>query len=87
MTEAAEFGEIYKLEVVEIPTNVAGASARTRTTRSTAPAREKYDAIVDADRASAARGSQPVLVGTVSIEKSETLADAAQEARRSRTTC
>ena len=36
MTEADEFAEIYKLDVVEIPTNVR-ASATTRTTRSTAP--------------------------------------------------
>ena len=37
-TEADEFIEIYKLEVVEIPTNRAGRRASTRTTRSTAPA-------------------------------------------------
>ncbi len=41
-TEADEFAEIYKLDVVEIPTNRA-VSATTKTTRSIAPAREKLD--------------------------------------------
>ena len=45
MTEADEFAEIYKLDVVEIPTNVAVRRATTRTTRSTAPPREKYEAV------------------------------------------
>ena len=50
MTEAAEFGEIYRLEVVEIPTNVRGRAARTPTTRSIARSREKYARHRQADR-------------------------------------
>jgi len=71
MTEAEEFGDIYKLEVIEIPTNEPVRREDTddevyRTTR------EKYDAIVQHVLASRER-HQPVLVGTVSIEKSEAL--------------
>src|ERR1700688_3134865 len=72
-TEADELFDIYKLEVVEIPTNVAVARLdeddevyRTQT--------EKYAAILaEVERANARL--QPVLVGTASIEKSEVLAD------------
>ena len=71
MTEAGEFQEIYKLEVVDIPTNVPCIRADNddevyRT------AGEKYDAIVAMIEECRDRG-QPVLVGTVSIEKSEHL--------------
>ena len=71
MTEAAEFGEIYKLEVVEIPTNqpVKRIDADDEVYRT---AREKAVAIVDLID-EARKRSQPVLVGTVSIEKSEAL--------------
>ena len=71
MTEAGEFSEIYKLEVVEIPPHRAilrddqnDVVYRT--------AREKYDAIVELIEECRER-QQPVLVGTVSIEKSEYL--------------
>ena len=72
-TEADELFDIYKLEVVEIPTNVQVARLdeddevyRTQT--------EKYAAILaEVERANARL--QPVLVGTASIEKSEVLAD------------
>jgi preprotein translocase subunit SecA len=72
-TEANEFMEIYDLDVVEIPTNVPVARADDddeiyRTIE------EKNDAIVETIRDCAARG-QPVLVGTVSIEKSESLSE------------
>jgi preprotein translocase subunit SecA len=71
MTEATEFSEIYKLEVIEVPTNEPCIRLDTddevyRT------AGEKYDAIVTQILECRAR-QQPVLVGTVSIEKSETL--------------
>jgi len=71
-TEAEEFMEIYKLGVVEIPTNrpvqrVDEHDAVYRT------AREKYEAIVKAIHEAHAKG-QPMLVGTTSIEKSEMLA-------------
>jgi preprotein translocase subunit SecA len=71
-TEASEFHEIYKLEVVEIPTNmpVARADDDDEVYRT---AGEKYKAIIDEIKAANAKG-QPVLVGTVSIEKSEALA-------------
>ncbi|WP_213288373.1 preprotein translocase subunit SecA [Bradyrhizobium sp. sGM-13] len=72
-TEADELFDIYKLEVVEIPTNLPVARLdeddevyRTQT--------EKYAAILaEIERANARL--QPVLVGTASIEKSEVLAD------------
>jgi preprotein translocase subunit SecA len=72
MTEAEEFGDIYKLEVIEIPTNEPLIRDDTddevyRTTR------EKYDAIVE-HVVECRKRQQPVLVGTVSIEKSEALA-------------
>src|SRR5579862_2270596 len=71
LTEAAEFAEIYKLDVIEIPTNEPCIRQDTddevyRTTR------EKYDAIVE-HVLECRRRQQPVLVGTVSIEKSEAL--------------
>ena len=73
VTEADELFDIYKLEVVEIPTNVQVARLdeddevyRTQT--------EKYAAILaEIERANSRL--QPVLVGTASIEKSEVLAE------------
>ena len=72
-TEADEFMDIYKLEVVEIPTNVGVARVDDddEVYRSVL---EKNRAIVELIRDCKKRG-QPVLVGTTSIEKSETLAD------------
>ena len=71
MTEANEFLDIYNLEVVEIPTNlpcirIDGHDEVYRT------AKEKYEAIIALIEECRAR-QQPVLVGTVSIEKSELL--------------
>ncbi len=73
MTEAAEFGDIYKLEVVEIPTNmpVTRKDADDEVYRT---AREKFAAIVTLIDECRAR-QQPILVGTVSIEKSEMLSE------------
>ncbi|GIT92739.1 protein translocase subunit SecA [Jannaschia pagri] len=70
-TEAEEFGSIYGLGVVEVPTNkpVARADEHDQVYRT---AREKYDAIVEEIREAHGKG-QPVLVGTTSIEKSEML--------------
>ena len=72
MTEAGEFAEIYKLEVIEIPTHRAMVRVDNddEVYRSL---REKTDAILLQIRECHAR-QQPVLVGTVSIEKSEELA-------------
>ncbi len=71
-TEANEFMEIYELDVVEIPTNVP-VSREDDDDEIYRTVEEKYDAIVETIRECVAR-QQPVLVGTVSIEKSETLA-------------
>ncbi len=72
MTEAAEFEEIYKLRVVSIPTNrpVARVDHHDEIYRNK---EEKYGAIIKQIEDCMGRG-QPVLVGTVSIEKSEELA-------------
>jgi preprotein translocase subunit SecA len=70
-TEAAEFGDIYKLDVMEVPTNrpVKRIDDDDEVYRT---AKEKYVAII-ADIEETHRKQQPVLVGTVSIEKSEYL--------------
>ncbi len=71
MTEADEFAEIYKLEVVEIPTNVpvTRTDGDDEVYRS---ASEKYEAVANLIAEARSRG-QPVLVGTTSIEKSEVI--------------
>ena len=71
LTEAGEFSEIYKLEVASIPTNVEVQRADHddevyRTTE------ERDDAVIELIADCRERG-QPVLVGTVTIEKSEAL--------------
>jgi preprotein translocase subunit SecA len=73
MTEAEEFGDIYRLEVIEIPTNepCIRADNDDEVYRST---REKYDAVIEQILECRER-QQPVLCGTVSIEKSEALAE------------
>ncbi|MBO44404.1 MAG: preprotein translocase subunit SecA [Rhodospirillaceae bacterium] len=73
MTEAGEFAEIYSLEVIEVPTNrdMVRADMDDEVYRTTL---EKYQAILEQIQECLAR-KQPVLVGTVSIEKSEELAD------------
>ncbi|MEI4485461.1 preprotein translocase subunit SecA [Frigidibacter sp. MR17.14] len=70
-TEAEEFMEIYKLGVVEVPTNrpVQRIDEHDQVYRT---AREKYEAIVKAIHVAHEKG-QPILVGTTSIEKSEML--------------
>ncbi|RYD23310.1 MAG: preprotein translocase subunit SecA [Verrucomicrobiaceae bacterium] len=71
-TEAAEFHDIYNLDVLPIPTNTPNIRVdendqifKTR--------REKYNAVVAKIEEAHAKG-QPVLVGTASVESSETLA-------------
>ena len=73
MTEAGEFSEIYGMEVIEIPTNVT-VERKDHDDQVYRTAKEKYDAIVEQIEECRGR-NQPVLVGTVSIEKSETLAE------------
>ena len=72
-TEAGEFYEIYKLNVVEIPTNVP-VQRKDSDDEFYKNAQEKFGAIAKGIREASERG-QPVLVGTVSIEKSELLSD------------
>ncbi|HVG51629.1 MAG TPA: preprotein translocase subunit SecA [Xanthobacteraceae bacterium] len=73
MTEAEEFMDIYNLEVIEIPTNMplARIDDDDEVYRT---AKEKYQAIITLIDDCKKRG-QPVLVGTTSIEKSESLAE------------
>jgi preprotein translocase subunit SecA len=72
MTEAGEFGEIYKLDVVEMPTNQP-VQRKDEDDEVYRTADEKNTAITTLIEECRAR-QQPVLVGTVSIEKSEHLA-------------
>ena len=73
LTEAGEFMEIYSLDVVEMPTNrpMIRSDMDDEVYRT---GREKYNAIIEQIEDCHKR-KQPVLVGTVSIEKSEMLAD------------
>ncbi|HEY0184826.1 MAG TPA: preprotein translocase subunit SecA [Rhodopila sp.] len=73
MTEADEFAEIYKLDVVEIPTNVA-VTRKDEDDEVYRTAGEKYEAVASLIAEAREKG-QPVLVGTTSIEKSETISD------------
>lgn len=69
MTEAGEFMDIYKLEVVEIPTNVA-VTRQDHNDEIYRTSAERDRAVVKLIKECNAR-KQPILVGTVSIEKSE----------------
>ena len=77
-TEAGEFNDIYKLDVVVVPTNrpirrVDANDVMFRTQR------EKFKAIID-DVVERHRRGQPVLIGTVAVETSETLSRLFREA-------
>ena len=78
MTEAEEFHQIYKLDVVEIPTNrpMVREDRVDRIYRSEAA---KFKAIVREVKALHTKG-QPVLIGTASIEKNEALGNALTKA-------
>jgi len=71
MTEAAEFHEIYKLDVVSIPTN-RPLRREDKNDEIYKTQREKYNAVVKEIKEMHEQG-RPVLVGTTSIEKSELL--------------
>lgn len=77
-TEAEEFMEIYRLGVVEVPTNrpVQRKDDHDQVYRT---AREKYEAIIKRIQKSHEKG-QPILVGTTSIEKSEMLSEMLKKA-------
>jgi preprotein translocase subunit SecA len=72
-TEAEEFMDIYSLDVLDIPTNMAVARVD-EDDQVFRTAKEKYEAIIETIGEARERG-QPVLVGTTSIEKSELLAE------------
>ena len=78
-TEEGEFFEIYKLEVIEIPTNrpIQRDDKQDLVYRSK---REKFNAVLDKIREYHEK-KQPVLVGTTSVEVSETLARMLQRAK------
>jgi preprotein translocase subunit SecA len=71
LTEAEEFHQIYKLDVVEIPSNRVIAR-NDKTDRIYSTEKSKFKAIVREVKALHTKG-QPVLIGTVSIEKNEAL--------------
>ena len=71
LTEAGEFSEIYKLEVVAIPTN-KGVARIDHDDEVYRTSQERDDAVVELIESCRTNG-QPVLVGTVTIEKSEAL--------------
>ena len=79
MTEAEEFHKIYKLEVVAIPTH----RPMIRDDEADLVYRNekgKFNALID-EIVEMQEAGRPVLVGTVSVEKSEKLSDDAQAAR------
>ncbi|WP_424494783.1 preprotein translocase subunit SecA [Salinimicrobium sp. GXAS 041] len=71
VTEAGEFWEIYKLDVVEIPTNrpIARQDKEDMVYKTK---REKYNAVIE-DVTKLSRAGRPVLIGTTSVEISELL--------------
>jgi len=73
LTEAEEFASIYKLEVIEVATNV-DIIREDNDDEVYRTADEKYASIVSLIKECRKR-EQPILVGTVSIEKSEMIAD------------
>jgi len=74
VTEAGEFWEIYKLDVVEIPTNkpISRQDKHDLIYRSV---REKYNAVIE-DVVNLSKAGRPVLIGTTSVEISELLSRA-----------
>ena len=77
LTEEEEFGTIYKLDIVEIPTNRPLARKDDPDVVYKTEA-GKYRAVIEQIKACHAKG-QPVLVGTVSIEKNEHLSKLLQK--------
>jgi len=72
LTEAGEFSEIYKLEVVAMPTN-KGVARIDHDDEVYRTSQERDEAVITLIEECRERG-QPILVGTVTIEKSESLA-------------
>lgn len=78
-TEAFEFSSIYKLDTIVVPTN-RPMVRRDMPDLVYMTEKEKIDAIIDDIRDCTSRG-QPVLVGTISIEKSEVISQALSAAK------
>ncbi|WP_028879416.1 preprotein translocase subunit SecA [Terasakiella pusilla] len=79
MTEAGEFAEIYKLEVVDMPTNRV-ISRKDYDDEVYRTRGEKINAIIE-QIIECNKRNQPILVGTVSIEQSEELSKALKKAK------
>jgi len=79
LTEATEFMKIYKMPVVEVPTNQP-MCGWTRTTRSSKPKTESGKPSSTRSFARHEKG-QPILVGTVSVEVSEMISEALKARR------
>ncbi len=77
LTEEEEFGAIYRLDIIEIPTNRPLARVDNQDVVYKTEA-GKYRAVIEQIKACHAKG-QPVLVGTVSIEKNEQLSKLLQK--------
>jgi preprotein translocase subunit SecA len=71
VTEAGEFWEIYKLDVVEIPTN-RGMARKDHHDLIYKTMREKFNAVIE-DVSELSKAGRPVLIGTTSVEISELL--------------
>ncbi len=71
ITEAGEFWEIYKLDVIEIPTN-RPITRKDRDDLIYKTKREKYNAVIE-EVTSLSKAGRPVLIGTTSVEISELL--------------
>ena len=71
VTEAGEFWEIYKLDVVEIPTN-RPIARKDKDDLIYRTVREKFNAVIE-DVVQLSKAGRPVLIGTTSVEISELL--------------
>ncbi|MSN96293.1 preprotein translocase subunit SecA [Campylobacter sp. FMV-PI01] len=78
-TEAAEFSQIYNLDVISIPTNLP-IQRKDQNDLIYKTEREKFNAVIE-EIQKANKNGQPVLVGTASIEKSEVLHRLLKEAK------
>ncbi|MEN8755593.1 MAG: preprotein translocase subunit SecA [Akkermansiaceae bacterium] len=78
-TEAAEFHDIYNLDVLPIPTNVPNLR-EDKNDQVFKTRREKFNAVINAIQEAHEKG-QPILIGTASVEASETLSRMLQRAK------
>lgn len=79
MTEAAELKDIYNLDVVSVPTHHP-IQRKDKDDEIYGTQKDKYDAIIKQIKECSERG-QPVLVGTISIEKSEEISDTLKKSK------